>query len=441
MDSTLQGLKYELDQMVVGILGNIPNDEPVNLSFNNWTYPGLTRREIAAFVEAALADIKEFGNDPLPTNLSTLLSDYIRRFQYIRTNTIPNLSGGAVHAVPAIYLTIDSFRTTLRQAIPRPEASASDALTKMRSIKGKVGALESRLQDLEPRSAKLDDMLARIETAYQAAEQLPSDLLQLEEDRARIRSLSNEAKTAAEAARASADNASEAKEKLNSALAGAENVLLKCESAYTAATSQGLAAAFSERSRSLDRSMWTWVAGMIAALIIGAYFGSQRLGELHDLVKTPNLALGTAVLNLMLAVLSVGGPIWFSWIATKQISQRFRLAEDYAFKAAVSRAYEGYRKEAARVDKQLEARLLQSALSRFDEQPLRFVDPKDHGSPWHELLTSDAVQTAIKSVPGFAERVLADAKVALNNVTNVVSNAKKPELSVVADDKTSVNPS
>ena len=43
----------------------------------------------------------------------------------------------------------------------------------------------------------------------------------------------------------------------------AEEVLQKCVSAYSSATSLGLAAAFSERSKALDWSMWGWVGGCL----------------------------------------------------------------------------------------------------------------------------------------------------------------------------------
>lgn len=108
---------------------------------------------------------------------------------------------------------------------------------------------------------------------------------------------------------------------------------------------------------------------------------------------------------MLLSLLSVGAPVWFSWLATKQIGQRFRLAEDYAFKASISRAYEGFRREAARFDKDMEAKLLTSALTRLDELPLRLVETDSHGSPWHELASSDIVKQAFKAVPGFAEQV------------------------------------
>jgi len=84
-----------------------------------------------------------------------------------------------------------------------------------------------------------------------------------------------------------------------------------------------------------------------------------------------------------------------------QIGQRFRLAEDYAFKASVAKAYEGYRREAARIDKAFEARLFGSALTRLEEAPLRLVEAKTPGSPWHEFVESDAFREALKAIPGF----------------------------------------
>lgn len=91
---------------------------------------------------------------------------------------------------------------------------------------------------------------------------------------------------------------------------------------------------------------------------------------------------------IFLSVLSFGTSIWFAWLTNKQIGQRFKLSEDYAFKASVAKAYEGYRKEAASIDKEMEARLFASALTRLDELPLRFMDKETHGSPWQELLNN-----------------------------------------------------
>jgi hypothetical protein len=204
---------------------------------------------------------------------------------------------------------------------------------------------------------------------------------------------------------------------LNEIKDAANAVLRRCETAYSAATNVGLAVAFSERSSTLSRSMWFWTGGLVAALAAGTYFGSAQLHSLTDLFKTPDVPTSLVLLNLLLSLLSVGAPVWFAWLATKQIGERFRLSEDYAFKAAISRAYEGFRREAARIDKDMEAKLLQSALARLDELPLRLVETDNHGSPWQELASSNMVKNAIRSVPGFSEQIKDFASKALATAT------------------------
>ena len=186
--------------------------------------------------------------------------------------------------------------------------------------------------------------------------------------------------------------------------------MARCSAAYAASTSHGLAAAFSERSSALGKSMWVWVFGLIIALGLGSWIGSTQLRGFSEAIKQPDSNSTVVVINLVLALLSVGASVWFAWLATKQIGQRFRLAEDYAFKASVSRAYEGYRREAANIDEEFVSRLFSSALSRLDEQPLRLVETTTHGSPWHELASSELVRKAAASVPEFASSVTQLAK-------------------------------
>jgi hypothetical protein len=180
--------------------------------------------------------------------------------------------------------------------------------------------------------------------------------------------------------------------------------------------------------------MWFWVVGLVIALLAGGYFGAQRLQTLIDMFKDPNQSPSILYPNLLISLLSIGAPIWFAWLSTKQIGQRFRLSEDYAFKAAISRAYEGFRREAARIDPEMEARLLASALSRLDEQPLRLVETESHGSPWQEMMNSDLVKQAIKTVPAFTEQVkdLAGKALSRTPTTKVASVPEKAVKDVAA---------
>ena len=71
-------------------------------------------------------------------------------------------------------------------------------------------------------------------------------------------------------------------------------------------------------------------------------------------------------------------------------------------------------------------RLLASALTRLDELPLRLVEPDSHGSPWHELASSDLVKDAMRAVPGFAGQVKELASKAINTLTPTKPKAPAP---------------
>lgn len=142
-----------------------------------------------------------------------------------------------------------------------------------------------------------------------------------------------------------------------------------------------------------------WVAGLTVALIGGTAIGANRVQILTEALSISAPNWGIIWLHIILSIVSVGAPLWFAWLATKQIGQRFRLAEDYGYKSSVAKAYEGYRREAARIDEDFENRLFDSALTRLEEAPLRLVDEESHGSPWHELISSDAFKAALDKLP------------------------------------------
>jgi hypothetical protein len=160
--------------------------------------------------------------------------------------------------------------------------------------------------------------------------------------------------------------------------------------------------------------MWIWVIGLILALVVGANIGSTQLHELAkaitDSTSRNNNQVGSVWIEMILTILSIGAPVWFAWVATKQIGQRFRLAEDYGYKASIATAYEGYRREAELLDPAFQHRLFSSALTRLDEVPLRLVETDTHGSPFHELASSSVVRQALDTVPDFMGKVTELAK-------------------------------
>lgn len=425
MHQTLTAIQQQLSKVIAQVQSAVPNDEPFGNAHANWSFPGLTKSELIEEAQALVDAIQDRGGDEVGEQ-EVRLNDYVRRLQHLQQQTIGQLWGNSNQAVPAYMFTLAGLRKALEPALNRD--GHAEAVVNLRKLTIQLRGMESRLKELDPRTASLAHMIDRIEKAYNAADQLPTDLETLAEARQRITKL----KLAAEKDQAHLvgirEKAVELDAQLISSANDAKAVLERCETAYSAATSVGLAAAFNERSDALSKSMWIWVGGLVLALGSGSYLGSGQLRTLAELFKVPNASTSVIVLNLLLSLLSVGAPIWFSWLATKQIGQRFRLAEDYAFKASISRAYEGFRREAARFDKDMEARLLASALARLDELPLRLVETDSHGSPWHELASSDAVKHALNMVPGFADQV---KDLAGRTIGAISSSRAKPALATV----------
>ncbi len=402
MHQTLTTIQEHLEKVIAQVRSVVPNDEPFGNAHGNWSFPGLTRAELIEEAQSIIDFIEDQGGDDVG-NSDARLKDYVRRLLHLQQQTVAQLWSNAGQAVPAFMLTLDGLRKALEPVLTG--GGHAESVAKLRKLATQLRGMESRLNGLNPRTAALTTMVERIEHAYNAADQLPTDLESLSEARQKIESLVQDATKDQVHLLDIREQADELDKKLVKSAEDARLVLERCETAYSAATSVGLAAAFSERSDALAKSMWFWVTGLVLALVVGSYFGSGQLHALSDLFKVPDASTSVIALNLLLSLLSVGAPVWFAWLATKQIGQRFRLAEDYAFKASISRAYEGFRREAARFDKDMEARLLTSALTRLDELPLRLIETTSHGSPWHELASSDVVKQAMKAVPSFAEQV------------------------------------
>jgi hypothetical protein len=195
----------------------------------------------------------------------------------------------------------------------------------------------------------------------------------------------------------------------------------QCEDAYRITTTKGLAAAFDQRAGRLSNTMWIWVLGLLASLIVGGVIGAFRFKALTETLHQRNIQWGAVWIEVVLSLFGFAAPLWFAWLATKQISQRFKLAEDYAFKASVAKAYEGYRKEAARIDELFEARLFSSALSRLEEAPLRLVDNEHHSSPWQEFFSSPSFQKALEQIPELRDKFVELAKVGMTDLKSKVA--------------------
>lgn len=402
MNQTLLDIKKELNSISEQLESSISSDEALNYARGHWAFPGITKAELITETKNLISLIDSKGNDEIDDK-DGALARYLRALEFLSANTVPQIWGNANDAVPAYIITINALKTALEPFLIKDDSK--ELAIQLKNQRKRVSSLEATLNDLEPRTSPLKDIVSSIEQAHETAEQLPTDLASLKEARETIGKLVTESTADKAAALSAKTEIEKLQEELKVVSEEAQKVLEKCESAYSAATSVGLAAAFYKRSRNLSISMWVWVISLIGSLATGGYFGSVQLQKLLGLMAQRDISNLSMSINFIMAILSIGAPVWFSWLATKQIGQRFKLSEDYAFKASVSTAYEGFRREAARVDTEMEAKLLSSALTRLDELPLRLVEAESHGSPWHELASSNIVKQAMSKIPSFPDKV------------------------------------
>lgn len=284
-----------------------------------------------------------------------------------------------------------------------------------RDLAARLRAIESRLRDLEPRTKEIASKISDIEAAHEAADQLPTDLAELAERRSELNKLIEEAQSLATQITDDAEAVSHLRTKvtedientmsiISETTSSADAALAKSEHALRGATAVGLSKAFEARKKSLSRAGVAWTVGLAIALSAAIVIGWERVESLKDVLSGDKPTV-VVVVNALLALIGIGAPVWFAWLSTKQIGTAFRLAEDYAFKASVAQAYEGYRTEAMQIDEDLKTRLFSAALDRFEEAPIRLVDPLYHSSPLQEAMSKSDIQNGLERVPEFGRKL------------------------------------
>lgn len=403
---------------------NNQTDTPLS-SIRGWHHPALTREEIVEIPERLAIQIENAVINDISDLDESKLKQIPNRLNLLNSQqTIAHLFNGHAHqALPGFLLTIQWVERLFEGFLAKGDLESLNIST---SLKRKIRSLQARVQELNLEEEGLSRIVTQIKSAHEAADSLPTDLADLQKARKQIDSLVKSARSDIEteienekssfiAATASSvtklnaidkllQNVEARSTELETQSAQISKLLSDSEEAYSVTVTKGLSGAFNARAESLAYSMWVWVAGLGLSLGIGVWTGSERIKALNSVVVAENPQIELIVIQLILSLLNLGAPIWFAWLSTKQIGQRFRLAEDYSFKATVAKAYEGYRREAARIDPMLEAKLLHSALNRLDEAPLRFVEEKYHSTPWQELIASPEFNDAINKIPELKDK-------------------------------------
>lgn len=374
-------------------------DDRTLAEVHGWNHPAVTRHDLANQAWGLEGKIRDANLEEVDEDMMEVLKDVPRKLGLIQTTTVPYMFNGNGHqAVPAYMATLAWLTNVLTPYIGWQNLQDKNAMPA--PIARRLRSLHAQLESIIPSKEDLEQQIKLIQDATDTAEALPTDLQELKEAKKVVNQIATDSAELFGKIKTNHGDSKTALDNITQQQDEADKLVQKCEEAYRITTTKGLAAAFDNRATQLSVSMRLWAVGLFIALGFSAFFGSQRMEQIVKIIESPANAKPEVIwMHILLAVFSIGAPVWFAWLATKQIGQRFRLAEDYAFKASVAKAYEGYRREAARIDEAFEARLFGSALTRLEEAPLRLVESETHGSPWHELISSEVFQNSLKTIP------------------------------------------
>lgn len=141
----------------------------------------------------------------------------------------------------------------------------------------------------------------------------------------------------------------------------------------------GMAASFKARKDELKDQQSVWQRVFVLAIVMMA--GSVAFYVVPTLVEEKpdwrEFFVGLSILS---------PAVWLGWFAATQYGYTSKIREDYAFKYAAAMAYEGHKKAAREVDKELERTLLEISLFNMAQNPIRlYEDNNMHASPWHKF--------------------------------------------------------
>lgn len=179
-----------------------------------------------------------------------------------------------------------------------------------------------------------------------------------------------------------------------------QNLRRTLENSITAS----LGGAFQKKANNAKLIDLGWLAVLLAAIALILVIGFDRYPAMLELIKD-KAAIEYMLFQLVLNGIALAGPVWLAWVATRRLSNIFAISEDYAYKAAIAQAYQGYRDSVKDSDPLMQQRLFATVVTQLDANPVRFVSERHPGSPLQDLLQQPWMEEALKN-PGFREQFI-----------------------------------
>jgi hypothetical protein len=172
------------------------------------------------------------------------------------------------------------------------------------------------------------------------------------------------------------------------------NLKHSIESLLPGATSAGLAEAFANRKLSILNSQKLWKRAFALGLATTAAVALCVI-MYPEFFKPKDISVNDGQLLWIVAALIpkiavLGAPIWLAAFAAKQLAVRFRLEEDYAYKEALAKSFEGYKKQMSGVTTEgVDGALAGMVLTAMGKAPVDLYEKRvSTESPFERFLDS-----------------------------------------------------
>lgn len=366
------------------------------------TTPPLTKTDLINVCISISNKLEEYDVDQLDEQTKKFIEVIPHRIMIFKTTALTQANSN-IAQVSSSFFALVAWINTILEPIFKWQILADNKLLPQQLTR-RLQIIQTGIDNLLPDKELLEKQLFQIKEATDAADNFPVTLDNLKQANLKVDGILTKSAELKGKVEEYSMYAQKYSNDINLKKLEADKIVEQCHEAYRIATTTGLAGAFDQRAKDLSNTMYYWVGGLVFSLLLGVCIGNYRFQKLSEILLKPSPNWGVIWLEFTLSILGLAAPLWLAWLATRKIGQYFRLAEDYAFKSSISKAYEGYRREAARIDPNLEARLFASALTRLDEAPLRLVGDDNFSSPFHEFFSSKAFQSALQNVPELKDK-------------------------------------
>lgn len=168
------------------------------------------------------------------------------------------------------------------------------------------------------------------------------------------------------------------------------NLISQAEKALNLKSAEGISAAFSTQY-SKERNLHWWIVGSVCFIILAMCLTVWIIGGWH--IKEPN-----SISSIVGRIVAVGISITGATFCAKQYTKQSNIAEDYAYKAVLSKSIIAFTEEIKKRDDSKVASYLEKVLSEIHQDPLRKRDVKEDDTDSSGLL-KDLADKFLDKIP------------------------------------------